>query len=842
MKYNKSLLPGFTALLAITLSTASSANSIDEFSKIIKSHQYACEEQFAVLFGNGFNVDKLSASDSIITLQTIVTDNSNFPPNLENKTTFNNIYNSTHVFAIHDAAEIIIQKPGAEIGQLLEYLSGDSPSPNWFQKLMRQLLNANNSIRSNLLSTTRSHVQIYNSLLAKGRQITPVTHSQGNLFVNDSYNGIHESLRQGVGIVSVANPDDVVADRDQRHAYENTAPFLTTGDVFYLNVLEDEIMDWLGSGDMNFDNYPGTLDAPNDPFGHSFINVYLDTTANQNPNAAQMISDETIARYDKTTPAKCRTAFFSPPNDLQQWFGKKSKRMVENNGLVKAIDYPTAVKTFGPNITLLDWKGAYENGVATKSLSYYGPSARFMGNAFSNHIYRDGQAFYKAPNGHAILGAAITVDDDDQEWIIAVTGEETDNFTVNYVWRRKAKKIQDLTIPDLNNAIEPSLYPEQVDDPYWEKVQSYFGGPFHNPTEDTTHYTGWFFNGAGTEAQTLRWKKVDFSFGDNYCPYTEICSDTFWITRKVNVLERHKIRLLGDGSSSFKSNLGYETGNSAAIGVDYLDDEELVLRVNNTRSIGDAMNVSVNASTWLEINKEPLTDTRVLECAQNGKYACRPWALDTSILRDGKGIVLNMHALESGVYNKDFQTDIGTGTDLTQRNLIHLYHIDLRSKTFEYSSVNNYEHSNRYEQHEIGAYSPFRSNSDLDANYYFSHNGDDPQLIGTVKVNQQNMFVSEWPWQHTYGNYHEGRAGSIKNLITGKNLIPPIRGQYNIFTHQIVPPMPVQMGRVVEPDGALLLSYELPGDIFYNYYSKGNLDALAGTSLSNTTVLPVGLN
>lgn len=46
---------------------------------------------------------------------------------------------------------------------------------------------------------------------------------------------------------------------------------------------------------------------------------------------------------------------------------------------------------------------------------------------------------------------------------------------------------------------------------------------------------------------------------------------------------------------------------------------------------------------------------------------------------------------------------------------------------------------------------------------------------------------------------------------------------------------------VVEPDGALLLSYELPGDIFYNYYSKGDVAALAGTSLNNTTVLPVGL-
>lgn len=260
------------------VSFGAAKDDIEEFSNIVKSGSFACEEQYTVLFGNGIMNSEQDSKDSLIELTTQM--HPKLIPKLKDNTAYNNVYNPTENF-IRDLEESYHQKNYADRKQLIEWLANSTLAPKWFQQYVKDLIVKLNNERILSSDVTQSHVKIYNSLLAKGRQLTPVTHSQGNLFVNEAYFGIQEPLRQGMSIVSVANPDDVVADRDQRHAYKNAGYFSTSGDIFYLNAHEDHLMGLAGTGDRNFNNYLDKLFAPKDFLGHSFIDVYMDTsTAN----------------------------------------------------------------------------------------------------------------------------------------------------------------------------------------------------------------------------------------------------------------------------------------------------------------------------------------------------------------------------------------------------------------------------------------------------------------------------------------------------------------------------------------------------------------------------------
>lgn len=126
----------------------------------------------------------------------------------------------------------------------------------------------------------------------------------------------------------------------------------------------------------------------------------------------------------------------------------------------------------------IDWKGAYVNGKPTKVLSWWGPRARHFPNLvgedpFRNQIFQNGEIFAFAPC--RVLGAAITKDLQGQEWLIAVCGA----FGVEHVFRRPNKK--------------------STSSAGWEEIAASPWGPeFKAPNRP------WFFNGDGTEAQTLR--------------------------------------------------------------------------------------------------------------------------------------------------------------------------------------------------------------------------------------------------------------------------------------------------------------------------------------------------
>lgn len=142
----------------------------------------------------------------------------------------------------------------------------------------------------------------------------------------------------------------------------------------------------------------------------------------------------------------------------------------------------------------IDWKGGYDptTGKPTKTLSWNGPRSRYFpgwgaattgDGPFVPEIYRDGELYAVAPR--AVLGAALTKDANNVEWLLAI-GKEGH---ADVVYRRPSKKSDSAALYD------PVSNPDG-----WREI-----GRF---TRDQSTYweadRPWFFNGDGTEARTMR--------------------------------------------------------------------------------------------------------------------------------------------------------------------------------------------------------------------------------------------------------------------------------------------------------------------------------------------------
>jgi hypothetical protein len=134
----------------------------------------------------------------------------------------------------------------------------------------------------------------------------------------------------------------------------------------------------------------------------------------------------------------------------------------------------------------IDWKGAYIGDRPTNVLSWRGPRGRYFGTSndrFGYEIYQHGRVWAVTPG--PVLGAAITKDASGKEWVVAIC---QDGMT-DVVYRR----------PNTESA-SSALYDPDVAPEGWQQLGSF--------TQDPTVYlqanSPWFFNGNGTEAQTMR--------------------------------------------------------------------------------------------------------------------------------------------------------------------------------------------------------------------------------------------------------------------------------------------------------------------------------------------------
>lgn len=105
------------------------------------------------------------------------------------------------------------------------------------------------------------------------------------------------------------------------------------------------------------------------------------------------------------------------------------------------------------------------------------------GNRWSNEIFQNGEVVSYAPN--TVLGAALLKDDLGKEWIIAICTD----FQRDIVYRRPNKKSDTSW-----ETYDPVTNPDG-----WEEI-----GRFTPPPGVLAPDRPWFFNGTGTEAQTMR--------------------------------------------------------------------------------------------------------------------------------------------------------------------------------------------------------------------------------------------------------------------------------------------------------------------------------------------------
>lgn len=228
----------------------------------------------------------------------------------------------------------------------------------------------------------------------------------------------------------------------------------------------------------------------------------------------------------------------------------------------------------------IDWKGWYVNGKPTKVLSWSGPRRRYFPNApsepyddnyvFNRNIYQHGDVFSVAPCN--VQGAAIAKDPDGREWIV-VACAGGDGVVV---YRRPNKK-----------SISSDIYNAQTAPEGWKQV-----GTFSPPNIGVE--SAWFFNGDGTEAQTI---------GNGYSIPNKVTSERLKLTVSATSVQYSNLgnnappkvtvtcqdeHFPGNTSpcasrSAFYRKNEIYSGNYI-VAVDYIDKQEVFATLSDTRS------------------------------------------------------------------------------------------------------------------------------------------------------------------------------------------------------------------------------------------------------------------
>lgn len=195
----------------------------------------------------------------------------------------------------------------------------------------------------------------------------------------------------------------------------------------------------------------------------------------------------------------------------------------------------------------IDWRG-FVNGKPTKVLTWQGPSTRYFPKPssfdFGPSIFQNGERFAIAP--FAVLGAAITKDAAGEEWLLAICN----SGGADVVFRR----------PNIKSSSSALFDP--IDNPDgWQEIGNF---PYESGFKSANR--PWFFNGAGTVAQTMREDDTDV----------------------LNGLTRLKITVTGNTASIDNlGNLEGETGTDSSPGVTVVDISPGVTRCAGVTVVDD---------------------------------------------------------------------------------------------------------------------------------------------------------------------------------------------------------------------------------------------------------------
>ncbi|MCG7200217.1 hypothetical protein MD273_10830 [Marinobacter pelagius] len=271
----------------------------------------------------------------------------------------------------------------------------------------------------------------------------------------------------------------------------------------------------------------------------------------------------------------------------------------------------------------IDWKGHYVGDTPTKILSWSGPSSRYFGEAgFSSEIYQGGKLFSVAPGN--VHGAAIVADGVGDEWLVAVVNDSvTDTLYVRP------------NTPSTSSALYDSVtYPDG-----WREIASQ---PINGEISG-----GWFFDGAGKIAKSVRWVKTTItSWGNDFEVYI---SD---VNRLSLDLGAATPGVLG---AAFSADTSASSMESALLAVDFNKTGEVELRLS--------------ADKWLEVNGQSVIPNSELNiiCYSSSYTNCEGSPKFAHMTRFGE------FGIEAGDYAQDGGNRIAT-----------IHYLDLRSGLFAY--------------------------------------------------------------------------------------------------------------------------------------------------------------
>jgi hypothetical protein len=247
----------------------------------------------------------------------------------------------------------------------------------------------------------------------------------------------------------------------------------------------------------------------------------------------------------------------------------------------------------------IDWKGWYENGKPTVVLSWMGPSSRYFpetspgapSRTFTHFVYQGGEAYAAAP--FPVLGAAINKDAAGREWLVVICK----NGTADSVYRRPNKKSNSMQEYDPVYALDG-----------WRLM-----GTFAAQEGRLEADTPWFFNGSGTEAQTMRRarRRPDAQLSQVIADAQQAGTNDFGVIAyeptEATFLDRLKITILGESASIqnlgnshmiSRTDVSKDAGSGSlvynqtqagnyVVAVDYLDSEEILARLEVAKAERD---------------------------------------------------------------------------------------------------------------------------------------------------------------------------------------------------------------------------------------------------------------
>jgi len=219
----------------------------------------------------------------------------------------------------------------------------------------------------------------------------------------------------------------------------------------------------------------------------------------------------------------------------------------------------------------IDWKGMYVDGKPSRTLSWNGPLLRHFPSGtveqsglFTEAIFQDGDVWVFTPA--RVLAAAITKDADGKsEWLVAICmGLDANGEYQDVVYRRPNRQSTNSKIYDPVN--EPDG---------WHEI-----GRITPPagTRNLPH-SPWFFNGDGTEAQTMRRKEGYVTRLKATITGTSVTSDDLNNLSSEGAYSNTGSSSEGSCSSQFASSGRGES----VLAVDYLNNEEQLLTFANNR-------------------------------------------------------------------------------------------------------------------------------------------------------------------------------------------------------------------------------------------------------------------